>query len=410
MDREKTQSELLQEKWEPMLNAEKLEPIKDNYRSKVTAQLLENQEKFLNEATNVTADVAGFTPTVISMVRRMAPKLIAFDVAGLQALNMPNGRIFALRARYGKGTLVGDPAAQAPISGQKEALFNEADTAYSGTGTHLGEDPFDVSFATGTGKDTADGEKDAWAQMGVSIESVDVSVKTRQLRADYSLELAQDMRAIHGLDADAELAAILANQVTAEINREVIRKIYAIARQGAQFATVPGTYDLQGDGDGRWAGERYTNLMFAIERDANAIGLETKMGKGNILITSADVASALAMSGMLAYTGAIATMINMEVDTTGPAFVGTMGRFKVFVDPYLGVNGYVVGYRGASQYDAGFFYCPYVPLQMVRATDPVNFQPAIGYKTRYGLVQNPFTSLAAGQNVYYRKAKITNLR
>lgn len=409
MEREKTQSELLLEKWDPMLQSEKLEAITDPYRMKVTAQLLENQEKFLNESANVTADVASFTPTVISMVRRMAPKLIAFDVAGLQALNMPNGRIFALRSRYGAGTEA-SPGVQAPINGQKEALFNEADSAYSGTGAHVGEDPFDISFATGTGKDTADGEKDLWASMGVSIESVDVSVKTRQLRADYSLELAQDMRAIHGLDADAELAAILANQVTAEINREVIRKIYAIAKQGAKFATAPGIYDMQADGDGRWAGERYTNLMFAIERDANAIGLETKMGKGNILITSADVASALAMAGLLSYQGAIKEMINMEVDTTGPVYAGTMGRFKVFVDPYLGVNGYVVGYRGASQYDAGFFYCPYVPLQMVRATDPVNFQPAIGYKTRYGLVQNPFTSLAAGQNVYYRKARILNLR
>lgn len=398
---EKTQSEMLLEKWDPVLHNDKVSEISDSYRLKVTAQLLENQEKFLSEAANVTADVAGFIPTVISMVRRMAPKLIAFDVAGLQPLNMPNGRIFALRARYASAT---------PVNAQPEALFNEADTDYSGAGSHVGDNPFAAGYSTGTGKATAAGETDPWASMGVSIEAVDVSVKTRQLRADYSLELAQDMRAIHGLDADAELAAILANQVTAEINREVIRTIYTIAKIGAQFATVPGKFDMNADSDGRWAGERYTGLMFAIERDANAIGLETKMGKGNIVITSANVASALAMAGLLTYTGAIKDMVNMEVDTTGPTFAGTMGRYRVFVDPFLGVDGYVVGYRGGSQYDAGFFYCPYVPLQMVRAVDPVNFQPAIGYKTRYGLVQNPFTTMNAGQNTYYRKAEVLNLR
>jgi hypothetical protein len=246
--------------------------------------------------------------------------------------------------------------------------------------------------------------------MGLSIEAVDVSVKTRQLRADYSLELAQDMRAVHGLDADNELSAILANQVTAEINREVIRTIYGISKQGAQFTTTPGTFDMTADADGRWSGERYTNLLYAMERDANAVAYETKMGKGNILIVSADLASALAMAGLLQYTTALKEVINMEVDTTGPTFAGTAGRFRVFIDPYLSTNGYVVGYRGANQYDAGFFYCPYVPLQMVRATDPKNFQPAIGYKTRYGLVQNPFTTMEAGKNVYYRKAKVTNLR
>lgn len=404
-DTEKTQSQMLLEKWDPVLNSDKVPEIADTYRMKVTAQLLENQEKFLSEAANVTADVAGYIPTVISMVRRMAPRLIAFDVAGLQPLNMPNGRIFALRARYNPVT-----APVTAVKDQAEALFNEADTDYSGTGVHAGTNPFAAGYTTGTGKDTADGETDPWASMGVSIEAVDVSVKTRQLRADYSLELAQDMRAIHGLDADAELAAILANQVTAEINREVIRKIYTIAKTGAQFATVPGKFDMNADADGRWAGERYTGLMFAIERDANAIGLETKMGKGNIVITSANVASALVMAGLLQSNAAIKDMTNMEVDTTGPTFAGTMGRYRVFVDPFLSADGYVVGYRGASQYDAGFFYCPYVPLQMVRAVDPVNFQPAIGYKTRYGLVQNPFTSLNAGQNTYYRKAEVLNLR
>jgi hypothetical protein len=405
MEKDQSPSELLQEKWDPVLSNDRVEGIADPYRRAVTAQLLENQEKFLNEAANVTADVAGFVPTVISMVRRMAPKLIAFDVAGLQPLTMPNGRIFAIRSRYNPEVT---PAK--PIREQPEALYNEADTSYSGTGSHEKDDPFHVDFSTGTGKDTAAGESDPWASMGLSIEAVDVSVKTRQLRADYSLELAQDMRAVHGLDADNELSAILANQVTAEINREVIRTIYGISKQGAQFTTTPGTFDMTADADGRWSGERYTNLLYAMERDANAVAYETKMGKGNILIVSADLASALAMAGLLQYTTALKEVINMEVDTTGPTFAGTAGRFRVFIDPYLSTNGYVVGYRGANQYDAGFFYCPYVPLQMVRATDPKNFQPAIGYKTRYGLVQNPFTTMEAGKNVYYRKAKVTNLR
>ena len=402
-------TQLLQEKWGEMLDHDRVPALTDPYRRQTTARLLENQEKFLSEATNVTADVAGFVPTVMAMVRRMAPKLIAYDVCGLQPLTMPNGRIFALRARY---------ATANPVSGQAEALFKEADTDYSGTGTHLGDDPFapvpaspaPATYTTGAGKATAAGEVDAWNQMGVSIESVDVSVTTRQLRADYSLELAQDMRAVHGLDADAELSAILANEVTAEINREIIRTIYGIAKQGAQFAGTAGTFDMNADSDGRWAGERYTGLMFAVERDANKIALDTKMGKGNIVITSADVASALAMAGLLSYTAAIKDITNMEVDPTGPTFVGTMGRFRVFVDPYVSTNGYVVGYRGANQYDAGFFYCPYVPLQMVRGQNPVTLAPAIGYKTRYGLVNNPFTQMTAGGNSYYRKAAVKHLR
>ena len=405
MEKDLSPSEHLQEKWEPVLSNDNVADITDPYRRRVTAQLLENQEKFLNEAANVTADVAGFVPTVISMVRRMAPKLIAFDVAGLQPLNMPNGRIFAIRSRYNP-----EVTPVKPIREQPEALYNEADTSYSGAGVHEQDDPFHPAFSTGTGMATAAGENDPWASMGLSIEAVDVSVKTRQLRADYSLELAQDMRAVHGLDADNELSAILANQVTAEINREVIRTIYGISKQGAQFTTMPGVFDMTADADGRWSGERYTNLLYAMERDANAVAYETKMGKGNILIVSADLASALAMAGLLQYTTALKEAINMEVDTTGPTFAGTAGRFRVFIDPYLSTNGYVVGYRGANQYDAGFFYCPYVPLQMVRATDPKNFQPAIGYKTRYGLVQNPFTTMEAGKNVYYRKAKVTNLR
>lgn len=401
---DKSNIDMLMEKWEPMLSNEKVDKIVDINKTKITAQLLENQEAFLNEAANVSADMVGWTPTIISMVRRMAPKLLAYDICGVQALNMPTGRIFALRARYNDA---------ASVSAGTEANFGEANTAFSGTGTHAGSDPFtqpDAAVTTGTGKSTAAGEVDAWNSMGVTIESVDVSTKTRQLRADYSLELAQDMRAVHGLDADAELAAILSNQVVSELNREIVRTTYGIAKMGAQFATAPGVYDLAADSDGRWAGERYSGLLFAIERDANAIGLETRLGKGNIIITSADVASALVMAKLLSYNSALDSVVNLEVDTTGPTFAGTMGRFKVFVDPYLSQNGYVVGYRGSNAYDAGFFYCPYVPLQMVRAVDPVNFHPAMGFKTRYGLVSNPFTTMTHGANTYFRKAKITNLR
>lgn len=401
---DKSTIDMLTEKWDPILNNDRLEKIGDIGKTKITAQLLENQEAFLNEAANVSADMVGWTPTIISMVRRMAPKLLAYDICGVQALNMPTGRIFALRARYND---------QPTVSAGAEANFNEANTAFSGTGVHAGSDPFtqpDTAVTTGTGKPTAAGEVDAWNSMGVTIESVDVSTKTRQLRADYSLELAQDMRAVHGLDADAELAAILSNQVVSELNREIVRTTYGIAKMGAQFATAPGVYDLAADSDGRWAGERYSGLLFAIERDANAIGLETRLGKGNIIITSADVASALVMAKLLSYNSALDSVVNLEVDTTGPTFAGTMGRFKVFVDPYLSQNGYVVGYRGSNAYDAGFFYCPYVPLQMVRAVDPVNFHPAMGFKTRYGLVSNPFTTMTHGANTYFRKAKITNLR
>lgn len=390
-------NQLLLEKWNDILTSDKVEAISDPYRAKVTAQLLENQEKFLAETSQTTTgNVAGWDPVLISLVRRMAPKLIAYDVCGVQPMTMPTGLVFALRARYTSKT--GD-----------EALFDEAVTTHSGASNpaHAGDDPWDNTFTTGTAKATADGEADAWNAMAMTIEKTSVVAKTRQLRADYSPELAQDLRAIHNLDAENELSNILSSEIINEINREVVRKIYDVAQVGAQFAGTPGTFDLQSDADGRWSLERFKGLIFAIERDANAIALATRRGKGNIIITRADVASALVMAGVLDYNPSL--KVGLEVDTTGATYAGNMGRFKVFVDPYLGSDGYVVGYKGNSPYDAGFFYCPYVPLQMVRATSVDNFNPAIGFKTRYGLVSNPFTTLNSAGNCYYRKTKVLHL-
>jgi hypothetical protein len=294
-----------------------------------------------------------------------------------------------------------------------EALHDEATTTFSGAASpaHAGDDPWDVTFTTGVGKGTSDGEVDAWNSMSMTIEKTSVTAKTRQLRADYSLELAQDLRAIHGLDAENELSSILSSEIIAEINREIVRTIYAVSKPGASWSgiTSAGTFDLANDADGRWFLERVKGLLFAIERDANAIAKETRRGKGNIIITTADVASALAMAGILNYAPALQPQIDLEVDETGVTFAGKVGRFRVYIDPYLGTDGYVVGYKGGNAYDAGMFYCPYVPLQMVRATSVDTFQPAIGFKTRYGLISNPFTSLSANSNVYYRKSKILNL-
>jgi hypothetical protein len=390
-------SQVLLEKWEALLESDKVEKINDPYRKKVTAQLLENQEKFLAEvAQTTTGNVQNWDPVLISLVRRMAPKLIAYDICGVQPMTGPTGLVFALRSHYTN-------AAGA------EALFNESDTGFSGAGTHTGEDPFAATYSTGSGEATADGETNVWNSMAMTIEKASVTAKTRQLRADYSLELAQDLRAIHGLDAENELSNILSNEIISEINREVVRTIYTIAKPGAQFASTPGTFDLQTDSDGRWSVERYKGLMFAIERDANAVSIETRRGKGNILIVSADVASAFVMAGVLDYNPVLQANSNLEVDATGTTYAGQLGRFKVFIDPYLGTNAYVVGFKGANAYDAGMFYCPYVPLQMVRATNVDAFQPAIGFKTRYGMIANPFTSLSAGSNVYYRKVKVLNL-
>jgi len=299
-----------------------------------------------------------------------------------------------------------------------EALHNEANTGFSGAGTHTADDPWVITppavipdMTTGTGKVTSDGENDPWASMSMTIEKTSVTAKTRQLRADYSLELQQDLKVIHGLDAENELSNILSTEIISEINREVVRTIYGIAKPGAQWSglTTPGEYDLSNDSDGRWFLERVKGLVFAIERDANQIAKETRRGKGNFFITTADVASALQMAGILSYAPALEAQTDLEVDETGITFAGRVGRFKVYIDPYLGSDGYVLGYKGANPYDAGMFYCPYVPLQMVRATDTATFQPALGFKTRYGLIANPFTSLNASENVYYRKTKVLNI-
>lgn len=399
--------DVLVEKWQPVLESKDVPGIADSYKTKVTARLLENQEQFLSEAgepTNVAGNNDYWDPVLISLVRRMAPKLIAYDVTGVQPMSGPTGLIFALRSRY---------ADNADLRNATEALHNEADTSYSGTGTHDQTDPFNPGYATGVPIDTAQAEgSDFWNEMGMTIEKTSVEAKSRQLRADYSIELAQDLRAIHGLDAENELANILSTEIIAEINREVVRTIYHIAVFGAQTTTTPGTFDLDVDADGRWSVEKFKGLIFQIERDANAIAYQTRRGKGNIIICSADVASAMAMAGVLDYAPALNQGSNLDVDVTGTTFAGTFkGKFKVYVDPYATGEFYVVGYRGANQYDAGFFYCPYVPLQMVRATNQDTFQPAIGFKTRYGLVSNPFVTngLASNSNFYYRKVKVTNL-
>lgn len=406
---------VLTEKWKELLNEDvSASADSEDHKTKTTAQLLENQDGFLAESSNVTAGVENWDPILMKLVRRMAPKLIAYDVAGVQAMKGPTGLMFALKARYAgrNGTTPGTGAGtgEFPQQGAEAMGLDEVNSAYSGTGTQTGTNPFSGAYTAGQGKVTADGEVDPWAAMGVTIEKSSVTARTRQLRADYSLELAQDMKSIHGLDADAELVNILSTELIAELNRELVRTLYIVARQGAQFAGTPGTYSLQDDADGRWSAERYKGLMFAIERDANAVAWETRRGKGNILITSADVASALAMAGILDYAPAVQAMTgNLQVDVTGTSYAGQAGRFKVFVDPYASGNGYMVGYKGVNQYDAGVFYCPYVPLQLVRATDPENFHPALGFKTRYAMAANPFTTLAGGQNVYYRKAAVTDL-
>lgn len=403
------QETTLLEKWDEVLTEESAGEITDAYRRKVTAQLLENTEKYvLNEASNVTAGVQNWDPVLISMVRRMAPKLIAYDMLGVQPMSAPTGLLFALKSRY-----AGTGGSGTPQNGAEALGLDEADTDYSGTGTHQGPfDPF-TAQTTGTAKATAAGEVDPWASMGVTIDKVSITAGTRQLRADYSLELAQDMKRVHGLDADAELVNILSTEIIAEINREVVRTVFSAAKQGAQFASTPGTFDLNADADGRWAVERFKGLLFAIERDANRIAIESRRGKANFLVVSSDVASALAMAGVLDYAPALQGQVSLEVDPTGATYAGNAGRFKVFIDPYLSVDGYLAGYKGASAYDAGLYYAPYIPLELVRATDPTNFHPALGFKTRYALAENPFvgnsTNIKNGANYYYRKTRVTNL-
>ena len=468
-------SEQLQEKWAPLLNHEGLDEIKDSHRRAVTAVLLENQEKFLREQSafesgtsmltetpnmntgssasaagfsGSAADagpVAGFDPVLISLIRRSMPNLVAYDLAGVQPMNGPTGLIFAMRSRYENQS--GD-----------EAFFNEVDSAFSGqdagfdltsrmtdpsvgmgTTAQSGSNPSllnptgsadNTAYSVGQGMGTEESEAldsgdNAFNQMAFSIEKVTVTAKSRALKAEYSLELAQDLKAIHGLNAEAELANILSTEILSEINREVIRTIYKVAEQGAVHNTATqGIFDLDIDSNGRWSVEKFKGLLFQIERDANAIATRTRRGKGNIIMCSADVASALTMAGVLDYTPALNA--NLNVDDTGSTFAGTLqGKYRVYIDPYSGghnpgANGgqyYVVGYKGSSPYDAGLFYCPYVPLQMVRAVGENSFQPKIGFKTRYGLVANPFAEgldqglgrLQVNANRYYRRVQVKNL-
>jgi len=425
----------LVKKWAPILEHESAPKIRDNYRKEVTAVLLENQERemakqreALFEAAPANAvgsygDTGGFAkfdPVMISLVRRAMPQMIAYDVCGVQPMTQPTGLIFAMKSRYS-------------TQGGTEALFNEADTDFAGTGTHSGAYDFGGSETTGTGLATSDGERlgqggvgdGSFGAMAFSIEKTSVTAKTRALKAEYSIELAQDMKSVHGLDAEGELSNILSTEILAEINREVIRTIYTTAKPGAQVGvTTAGTFDLDTDSNGRWSVEKFKGLMFQIEREANAIGQQTRRGRGNVIITSADVASALAMAGVLDYSSGLTGKNDLTVDDTSTTFAGILnGKYKVYVDPYTSnvsaTQFFVVGYKGASAFDAGLFYCPYVPLQMVRAVDPNSFQPKIGFKTRYGLVANPFVNLddgTSGQdnltadvNYYYRRVKVTNL-
>ena len=451
-------AEKLQEKWAPVLNHDGLPEIKDNYRKSVTAILLENQERALQEERNVLTEaptnvgpintqttgagaVYGFDPILISLIRRAMPKLIAYDIAGVQPMSGPTGLIFAMRSRYtnqsGNEAFFDEPDAQ--FSGTKGGTPPTATTeknpglindASGGGTTSTNYDLASSKFSTTNLESLGDSAGNAFMEMAFSIDRIAVEAKGRALRADYSVELAQDLKAIHGLDAESELANILSTEILAEINREVVRTVYRGAKPGAQANVAnAGVFDLDVDSNGRWSVEKFKGLLFQIERDANAIAQETRRGKGNIIITSADVASALAMSGVLDYDSGItgATGGIGEVDDTGNTFVGTLnGRFKVYIDPYsANVSSdqyYVVGYKGSNAYDAGLFYCPYVPLQMYRAIGQDTFQPRIGFKTRYGMVLNPFAKglaalsdsdpQAAGNlnaNAYYRRVKVANL-
>ena len=443
-------SEQYEKKWQPVLEHPDLPKVKDSYRRAVTATILENQERamkedaqFINEAapTNSTgSSVANWDPILISLVRRAMPNLIAYDIAGVQPMTGPTGLIFAMRSRYTSQT-------------GNEALFDEADTDFSsrnaagdssGTATptdHGGTNPAvlnDASatsgdYSRGQGMTTAEAEAlgdatgNQFAEMAFSIEKSTVTARSRALKAEYTMELAQDLKAIHGLDAETELANILSAEILAEINREVVRTIYINAEKGAAVnTTTAGIFDLDTDSNGRWSVERFKGLMFQLERDANRIAQRTRRGKGNMIICSADVASALQMAGVLDYTPALNN--NLSVDDTGNTFAGTLnGRYKVYIDPYSANSAakqyYVVGYKGTSPYDAGIFYCPYVPLQMVRAVGQDTFQPKIGFKTRYGLVANPFAETgaqsgaatavnhagSANSNRYYQRVQVTNI-
>jgi hypothetical protein len=443
-------SESLQKKWEGVLDHADLPAIKDPYRKAVTAVILENQAQemqkaagVLNEAgptnsmTNTVASggfggsasspVAGFDPILISLVRRSLPNLIAYDICGVQPMTGPTGLIFAMRSRYANqtGTEAFYNEANSGFAGQatQAALSLQSNTSTSGNvfaNTVFSNLP--ATMTTGASEALGDGSN-TFQEMAFSIEKVTVTARSRALKAEYSMELAQDLKAVHGLDAETELANILSSEILAEINREVIRTIYSTAKVGAQVGTTTsGTFDLDTDSNGRWMVEKVKGLAFQIEREANTIAKQTRRGKGNVMICSSDVASALAMAGILDYNSALASNVSLSVDDTGNTFAGTLfGRIKVYIDPYFPTSSTaefaVIGYKGSNAYDAGLFYCPYVPLQMVRAVDTGTFQPKIGFKTRYGLVANPFAqgdtvgsgAINVNSNVYYRAFKIANL-
>ena len=448
-------SEQYEKKWQPVLEHPDLPKVQDSYRRAVTATILENQERamkedasFLNEAapTNSTGSaVANWDPILISLVRRAMPNLIAYDIAGVQPMTGPTGLIFAMRSRYTSQT-------------GNEALFDEADTDFSArnaagdstsgqsAGGHSGTNPGLLNdspagtytkgeaMTTGTAEALGDASGNQFAEMAFSIEKSTVTARSRALKAEYTMELAQDLKAIHGLDAETELANILSAEILSEINREVVRSVYINAEKGASTnggaavnTTTEGVFDLDTDSNGRWSVERFKGLMFQVEREANVIAQRTRRGKGNMIICSSDVASALQMAGVLDYAPALNN--NLNIDDTGNTFAGVLnGRFKVYIDPYSANNVakqyFVVGYKGTSPYDAGMFYCPYVPLQMVRAVGQDTFQPKIGFKTRYGLIANPFAETGAvasgavsgitdsgnaNSNRYYRRVQVANL-
>jgi hypothetical protein len=454
-------SEVLQEKWAPVLNHPDLPAINDSYKRAVTAVILENQEKemkesrtMLNEAEMSTADaVSNWDPVLISLVRRAMPNLMAYDICGVQPMSGPTGLIFAMKARMGEGAV-----------GTAEALHDEANTANSSAfvagDTQAGTEPGVLNGGT-AGVTTQAGDPDIWGvntagsynvkpadttasgetyddsgapvfqDMGFTIEKSTVTARTRALRAAYTMELAQDLKAIHGLDAESELSNILSTEILAEINREVVRTIYITAEVGSQTSSAAGIFDLDIDSNGRWSVEKFKGLLFQIERDCNDIGIRTRRGKGNLVVCSADVASALSMAGVLDVGGSGGSgNLNVDPSPSGSTFAGTInGRIKVYVDPYNSVvsasaanNWYVAGYRGSNAYDAGLFYCPYVPLQMVRAVSEATFQPRIAFKTRYGMAVNPFSKVGstgaidasaqpftADSNCYYRRARVSNL-
>lgn len=404
---------VLVEKWDDVLTDATFSPIQDAQRAKVTARLLENQQENISESTNVTGNADQWNPVLLSMVRRITPRLLAYDLVGVEPLTMPTGVIFCMKARYANDAVKSQNDKTLP-----EALgLDEANAGYSGdkTPNAVVTNSFGggVAYARGKGMTTLQGETDEWAAMGVSIERQTVTTDSRQLRADYSQEIADDMKKVHGLSTDAELIRIISNEIISEQNREMLDKIYISAKQGAQFTGTPGTIDLTADVGGRWSAERFRGLQFAIERDANRIALETRRGKGNKLIVSADVASALAFAGIMSYAPAIEAQQNLSVDPSGATFVGQMGTYAVYVDPYAKGDGYVVGYKGAESSDSGIIFCPYIPLQLNRAVDPKTFQMALGFKTRYGWATNPFVStsntMTPGANPYYRAAIVSDL-